>query len=97
MCILRFRYPLENSKNLDNIKTIVYFVFIASLDCMDSHVCSHEISKKNPQYFSSLTHFGVGGGSGSDGGGGGVGVSGEGGGDSRGGGNGGCGGRFNLN
>ena len=68
---LRFRYPLENSKNLDNIPTIVYFVFIASLDCMDSHVCSHEISKKNPHYLSSLTHFGVGGVSGSDGGGGG--------------------------
>ena len=92
-------YPLENSKNLDNIPTIVYFVIIASLDCMDSHVCSHEISKKNPHFFSSLTHFGVGGGSGSDGGGGGVGGSGsgEGGGDGRGGGNGGGGGRFNLN
>ena len=31
-------------------------------------MCSHEISKKNPHYFSSLTHFGVGGVSGSDGG-----------------------------
>ena len=58
---------------------------------MDSHVCSHEISKKNPHYSSSLTNFGVGGVSGSDGGGG------EGGGDGRGGGNGGGGGRFNLN
>ena len=64
---------------------------------MDSHVCSHEISKKNPHCFSSLTHFGVGGVSGSDGGGGRVGGSGEGGGDGRGGGNGGGGGRFNLN
>ena len=60
-------------------------------------MCSHEISKKNPHYSSSLTHFGVGGVSGSDGGGGGVGSSGEGGGEGRGGGNGGGGGRFNLN
>ena len=59
-------------------------------------MCSPEISKKNPHYLSSLTHFGVGGVSGSDGGGGGVGGSSEGG-DARGGGNGGGGGRFNLN
>ena len=78
-------------QNFDKIPTIFYFVFIASLDCMDTHVYSHEISKRNSYYLSSLTHFGVGGGSGSDGCGGGGGV------DGRGGGSGGGGGRFNLN
>ena len=60
----RFKVQVSSRKfqNLDKIPTIVYFVLIASLDCMDSHVYSREISKRDSKYISSLTHFGVGGG-----------------------------------
>ena len=95
--VIKVQVSSRKFQNFDKIPTIFYFVVIASLDCMDTHVYSHEISKRNSYYLSSLTHFGVGGGSGSDGCGGGFGGSGGGGGDGRGVGSGGGGGRFNLN
>ena len=61
------------------ILTILYFVLNASFDCMDTHVYSQEISKKNYYYLYSLTHIGVGGCGDGDGGSGGVGGSGGGG------------------